>query len=158
MTENTQKAEAPTPIQDWENREVKGEGMACKSVYDDHVAKVAELRERQEAYEASLPKDPLEALAEINRTLKDTRELSEPQYAARAALEIIHQLATHDALDDSDQMKDAIYWLAGQGLDGLKIIDDGARRATNIAQKFHPMHTASPDAHGLSRIVAKFFT
>ena len=80
---------------------------------------------------ASLPKDPLEALAEINRTIKDTREMSEPQYAARAALEIIHQLATHGALDDSDQMKDAIYWLAGQGLDGLKIIEDGTRRATN---------------------------
>lgn len=141
MTDNAQKTKSPTPIHDWENRQVKGEGMACKKVYDDHVAKVAELRERQEAYEASLPKDPLEALADINLTLKDTSDIGEPQYAARAALEIIHQLATHGALDDSDQMKDAIYWLASQGLDGLRIIEDGTRRATNIARQFHPLHT-----------------
>ena len=142
MTDNIQKTEASKPIQDWENREVKGEGMACKTVYDSHVAKVAELRQRQEAYEASLPKDPLEALAEINRTLKDTREMSEPQYAARAALEIIHQLATYGALDDSDQMNEAVYWLSCQGLDGLTLIEDSARKAMNIAHQFHPMHEA----------------
>ncbi len=140
MTENTQKTEAPTPIQDWENRQVKGEGMACKKVHDDHVAKVAELRQRQEAYEASLPKDPLEALAEVNRALKDMRETSEPQYAARAVLEIIHQLAIHGALDDSAHMEDAICWLTNQGLNGLKIIEDGTHRATDIARQFSPMH------------------
>ncbi|MBB06341.1 MAG: hypothetical protein CML03_12660 [Pseudooceanicola sp.] len=132
--------EEPRPIQDWENLQVKGDGMACKEVYDDHVARVAELRQRQEAYEASLPKEPLEALAEINHTLHDMRDASEPQYAARAALEIIHQLADHGALDDSDQMKDAIYWLSGQGLEALTLIEDGARKAVNIAHQFHPMH------------------
>ena len=129
------------PIQEWENDQVHGEAIACKKVYDVHLAKVTELRQRQEAYETSLPKDPIEAMAEINRTLKDTREFAEPQYAARAALEIIHQLATNGALEDSTQLKEAIYWLAGQGLDGLKIIEDGTSRARNIAQQFHPRHT-----------------
>lgn len=141
MTKETLEAETPKPIQDWENRQVNGAALAGKSVHDDRVAKVAELRKRQEAYQASLPKKPLEALEEIKRTLKDPRELSEPQYAVRAALEIIHQLATHDALDDSDQMKEAIYWLTGEGLHGLRLLEDGTRRATNIAHQFHPAHT-----------------
>lgn len=138
--ENSSKTEAPRPIQDWENDEVKGEGMACKKIHDRHVAKVAELRERQEAYEASLPKDPLEALEEISRTLMDMGDIDGPSYAPRAALEILHQLSTHGALDESEQMKHAIFWLVGRGLEGLGANEDAARRAKNIAHQFHPSH------------------
>lgn len=127
------------PIQEWENDQVHGEAIACKKVYDVHLAKVTELRQRQEAYETSLPKDPIEAMAEINRTLKDTREFAEPQYAARAALEIIHQLATHGALEDSTQLKEAIYWLAGQrqinGRTSLIAIAKTLSRSLNTSRK-----------------------
>ena len=133
-------SERLTPIQDWENRDVKGEALAAKELYDDHVAKVMKLRNRQEAYEASLPKEPLEALSEIRRTLADIDDLSSSEYAPRAALEIIHQLVTHGALDDSDQMREAVYWLVGQGLDGIGVIEGTTRRARNIARQFGPMH------------------
>lgn len=140
MTKNTQKIEAPRPVADWENRAVNGAARACKRIHESEVAKVAELRQRQEEYEASLPKEPLDALSEINRCLHDTRDISAPEYAVRAALEIIHQLATHDALDESAEMKYAIHWLSGQAIQALTSIEGGTRRARNIAHQFHSMH------------------
>ena len=128
------------PIQDWENRHVKGDALACKRVFEAHLAEVAELRQRQEQYEESLPKKPRKALAEIHRTLLDQRDISEPGYAPRAALELIYQLVAHNALDDSDQMRDAVYWLAIQGLDGLKKIETATARAQHIARQVHPMY------------------
>ena len=56
-------------VQDWENRQVKGAAMACKKVYEDEQEKINELRARQEAYEKSLPTDPVEGLELISRTL-----------------------------------------------------------------------------------------
>ncbi|WP_138058676.1 hypothetical protein [Sulfitobacter geojensis] len=128
------------PIQDWENREVDGKGLACKRVYDKHVAEVAELRQRQEAYEASLPKEPLEALSEINHAMKDPREIESPQYAARAALTILQELSMKGGLDNSDQINEAVYWLSCRGLEGLALIEEGTRKAMAIAHQFHPMH------------------
>ncbi len=140
MTANTQKTEAPRPIQDWENREVKDQALIGKDLLEARIARTTELRQRQEAYDASLPKDPIEALDEINMKLKELYDLSRPEYATRAALEIIHQLATHHALDDSEALSDALFWLTNEALDGLKIIEDKTRRAANIASQFHPSH------------------
>ncbi|MEM9212634.1 MAG: hypothetical protein AAGA63_14220, partial [Pseudomonadota bacterium] len=70
-TETTPKTAAPMPVDDSENREVRGDGLVCKKNFDRHVATVARLRKRQQAYEESLPKDPVEALEEIRRALKD---------------------------------------------------------------------------------------
>lgn len=136
-TENTPNTAAPMPVDGEENREVDGHGLVCKKNFDRHVATVARLRKRQQAYEESLPKDPVEALEEIRRALKDGSAMSEPEYAARAALEIIRQLALHEALDGSDQMCDALAWLADQGLDALKALEDGTSRAHDIARRFH---------------------
>lgn len=137
MTENTQKTAAPRPVDAEENREVDGHGLVCKKNFERHVATVAKLRARQEAYEESLPKDPVEALEEIRRALKDGSAMSEPEYAARAALEIIHQLTLHKALDGSDQMCDALAWLTDKGLDALKALEDGTSRAHDISRRFH---------------------
>lgn len=142
MTKDISENNAPHPVQSWENRQVKGEALSSKCVHEQHVAKVAELRSRQEAYEASLPKEPGEALSEISRVLTGLDDSSEPQYAARAALEIIHQLTSFNALDDSEEMNDAIRWLSIQGLDGLKAIETASKRASDIAHQFHPRRTA----------------
>ncbi|MEM7720743.1 MAG: hypothetical protein AAF376_00065 [Pseudomonadota bacterium] len=130
----------PKRVEDWENREVKGEALAHKRVLETRAEKAARLRQRQEAYYASLPKEPLEALADIHRSLMDMRELAEPQYGPRAALEIMYQLATHNAFDESHQLKEALYWLAIQGLDGLKLVEDAQQRASDIAAQFHPAY------------------
>lgn len=140
MTENTQKAEAPRPIQDWENRRVKGEALFYKEGYNNHLERVSKLRERQEAYEASLPTDPIEAMSQINSRLSDIGDISGPEYAVRAALEIIHQLTTDRTLDDSDELKDAIFWLTRQGLNGLASIEESTQHVRAIARQFHPLN------------------
>ncbi len=140
MTENTQKKQSPTPIQDWENRDVDGKVKVYKKAYDAHVAKVAELRERQMTYEASLPKDPTEALIEIHRIGKDMRDFAEPEYAVRASLEILMQLASNGGLQDIEYLKDTVYWLLSQALDGLSLIEDSTDRVHDIARQFHPAH------------------
>lgn len=128
------------PIEDWENRAVKGHALMAASLFADHMAKVAELRGQQEAYEASLPKEPLDALADINRTIKDVTDLDSPEYAARAALEIVNQLATYAALDNSDNLKDALFWLSDRGLKGMDGIEAAAARVRQTAYQFSPFH------------------
>lgn len=140
MTQNNQPAESPRPVEDWENRLVNGEGLSCKPVHDGHAARVARLRERQEAYEANLPKEPIEALNQITRTLNDCRETVSPHYAARAAIVIVRELALKGGLDDSDQINSAVLWLTSQGMDALDLIEDEVRRTRDIAQQFHPGH------------------
>ena len=70
----------------------------------------------------------------------DMEDHCDSQYAVRASLEIIHQLVAHDAIDDSPQLKDALYWLAGKGLSGVDAIESGTRRVRDIAARFHPAH------------------
>lgn len=104
------------------------------------MEQVEKLRAKQEAYVASLPKEPVEALSEINRALKDPRENDSPQSAARSALTIIQELSTSGALDGGHQINEAIYWLTVQGLDGLKVTERGTLRAMSIAGQFEPRY------------------
>lgn len=130
----------PERVASWENRAVKGEALCVKTIHDDHASKVADLRKRQEAYEAGLPKDPVEALREVQKTLLDMSDLSEPEYAPRAVLEIIYQLTIHGALDGSAEIKDALYWLTSQGLEGLQAVENATERARDIAAQFSEHH------------------
>lgn len=130
----------PQPIQEWENENVKGEALSRKRFHEEHLAEVNELRQRQEAYIASLPKNPSEALTEIHSTLLDPREIGEQHYAPRAALEIIHQLALKNGLEDDEGIRDAIYWLTSQALNGLNAIDAATQQAQEIAGQFHPRY------------------
>lgn len=128
------------PVTDWENRESKGAALVCKYGHDATQKKTAELRQRQEAYERSLPKDAIEAMGEISRNLADTGDYCTPEYAPRAALAIIKELSVNGGLDDSDEMNGAVYWLTTQALDALDGIEGNTIRARHIARQFHPMH------------------
>lgn len=139
---NAQETSTPRPIANWENDQVNGFAVTCKSVFDDHKEKVEALRERQEAYEKSLPSDPVEALDEITSILNKLDGITEPHYAARASLTIIKELSMNGGLDDSTQMSEAIYWLTNQGMEGLALMEDGVRRSNDISRRFHRMHKA----------------
>lgn len=95
-----------------------------------------ELRQRQEACGASLPKEPQEALLEIERTIKYGEETDSTEYAARAALTIISEMTMRRGLDDSNEMNDAIYWLTRRGLEGLELIENSAIKVEEIARQF----------------------
>ncbi len=139
---NTNTTQAPRPVQDWENEDVQREALAGKRVYDAHLAEVTKLRQRQEAYEASLPKDAVEAMDDIRESLKDLRDIDTPQYAPRAALTIVQELVLNGDLDGRGDIRNAVYWLSARGLDGLDLIESGSRRALDIASQFHPAHRA----------------
>lgn len=93
-----------------------------------------------QAYERSLPDDPIAALSEINRALVETRDAGSPHYAPHAAIEIIRELSIKGSLDGSQQMSDAVFWLTTQALDGLTSIDSSILKSRDIAHKFHPTH------------------
>ncbi|WP_306111573.1 MULTISPECIES: hypothetical protein [unclassified Roseovarius] len=128
------------PVKDWENKEVKGDALAHKRIFEQHKNEVAELRQRQEQYEKDLPKEPKEALRDIHRTLMDTRDIAEPYYAPRAALELISLIASSSTLSDGDDARHALYWLANQGLNGLDLIDAATARSRHIAYQFEERH------------------
>jgi len=128
----------PRPVTDYENDQVRGAATLPRSIFYAEQARLDQLRQRQEAYTASLPKDPVTALADVYSTLPELGEYAEPHYAARAALDIIHQLATHGALDDSLEIKQSVYWLTTQGLNAMRKIESANKRAKDIARQFHP--------------------
>ena len=70
----------------------------------------------------------------------ELRDITEPQYAVRAALTIIQELSMKGGLDENEQMNEAVFWLTSQGLEGLCAIEKSTRRAKAIARQFHPMH------------------
>ena len=59
----------PSPVTDWENRSVNGDAKAAPGVLASHVAKVKELRAKDEAWWASLPAEPRDAIKAIKDTL-----------------------------------------------------------------------------------------
>lgn len=127
-------------VEDWENRDVDGAAFAAKCIYEGNKSRSEKLRAQQEAYERSLPSDPEEALGEINKALKETRDVDGEHYAPRAALEIIRELSMKGSLDDSQEIADAVFWLTTQALEGLTSIEGGIRKSRDIAHRFHPMH------------------
>ena len=136
--ERAKVIEDARPIQDWENRQVDGKGRACKRVYDDHVAKVSELRQRQEAYEASLPKDRQAALEAISKlSIRDLRDVYENDCAARLAFVIIYELA--DKIEEDVDITDALKWLSRLGRDAVDRLDADMQKVHNIAHQFHDM-------------------
>lgn len=129
----------PNRVSDWENHEVKGQGLACKMVYEDNLERVAALRSRQEAYELSLPKDPKEALLAISKANSGQMDFTEEgNYAAIAALEIVNELARSRAIKDISP--DVIFWLTERGLEAMKRIEEISRYSYEVAHQFHELH------------------
>lgn len=129
-----EKNGTPLRVTDWENDASQGMALASKTISDDHIENVTRLRDRQAAYLASLQMEPGDVSSAVLKSLLCPADVGEPHYAARAALEIIHQLTTHSALDDSPQMKDALYWLSIQGLDAMASIENSIQVSIDILQ------------------------
>ncbi|MFD1341447.1 hypothetical protein [Litorisediminicola beolgyonensis] len=134
------KAEAPRPVSEWENNNVSGQACTCKRVHEKHVEEVKALRQRQEAYEASLPKEPLEALRAISAKMVVFEDQDDSSEAIRAALTLINELATHRIDLDYPDMHQALYWLTSEALTGFKEIERSNREAYKIARQFSPSH------------------
>ena len=124
------------PVTDQDNRAVKGNALLHKTVYQDRLAQTAELRARQEEYERSLPKDPVEALREIYRFFDDWSDFDGPQSAVKSSLLIVNELASADPMHVNEDIKQAVDWLSWQGIDGLKEIEAQQQRVSEIARQF----------------------
>lgn len=53
---------------------------------------------------------------------------------------IINDLALRRALDDGQDMNDAIFWLTYQAIQGLRLLEAGIERTHDIAGQFHDTH------------------
>ena len=130
----TNCSNTPRPVQDWENKDVKGMALCCDSLFDEYLEKVTKLREQQAAYEDSLPTKVDDAFRGINKALPCLDGIGEQDYGLRAALRIYNMLFSKgEPLDDTDI--DALYWLNCQTEDALYRIERGNTRARDIALK-----------------------
>lgn len=119
------------------NDELRGDVFHYKEGYDARNAKVMEHRQRQEAYFANLPKEPLEAIREINSVLRQSKENERLADAPSNALYIIQTLAMTDGIDESQQTAEAFYWLAEIARSGLMELEEGFRAALDISAQFN---------------------
>ncbi|MEM9049964.1 MAG: hypothetical protein AAGC92_14735 [Pseudomonadota bacterium] len=132
MTDRT-SSEKIQRVSDEENSAVHGMALAHKALADGYMKEIHALRARQEAYEDSLPKEPGEAWRAIALKLLDLEDFGAPQFAARAALEIIYALAACRRLEDNERLSRSVAWLAEQGLTGLEKIEQSCDEARTIA-------------------------
>ena len=140
MTDMTPDATELRPVSDYQNELVNGDALVGKRLFDRHVAEVKMLRERQEAYEQSLPTDPAEAMSAICGAINGLTDEGGKGYAARAALTILQELTMKGCLDDGNEVRYALMWLANEGLKGLSAIEASTSLVQDIARGFHPMH------------------
>lgn len=128
------------PVTEYENDSVQGAALAAKKIFDEEQEKVAKLRKQHQDYKESLPKDPIQALKEISRTLPHMNESLSDQYALKAALILVNELALRRDLDNCQDLNDAIFWLTSQGINALRMLEESNARAHDIAGQFHDTH------------------
>lgn len=59
------------PVGDWENAKAKGMALCGEETWQEHVEMVNALRARQEAYRASLPTEPAEAIRAARKLIQN---------------------------------------------------------------------------------------
>ncbi|HBZ45307.1 MAG TPA: hypothetical protein DEO85_14920 [Maritimibacter sp.] len=135
------KTKTPQRVSERENRKVGGEALVHKTVRESRETRVEELRAREAAFWDSLPNDPTEALSAVSKKLPAMEDYESPAYAVRVALVLTHELAGSRFFDGgSEDLNDAMYWLACRALDGLDQTEADVDRARAIASKLTPTH------------------
>lgn len=139
--ERASENDVAQPVESEENHEVDGNVFITHRPFEAKQAKIAKLRKQQEAYENSLPKDPVEAINEIRGLAPDVFDFTEPGYSSHAALYLIKELALRGAFEDGDKdLGEALWWLSDIALDDWKALAERVRRIDDISKQFHPMH------------------
>ena len=109
---------APTPVADWENRSVGGLAKLGEGLYENRLAKVAELRAREAAYRETLPASPEEKCDAvrkiwINDDFHSRGYLREAQAIAQALDSMVE---TCDP-ENTPEERDAMRWLTDRLID-----------------------------------------
>lgn len=91
--------------------------------------------------EESLPSTPSEALTEIKSLSLEFSNVFEKASGARLAFVVLEQIA--DRVEEDVEMEDALKWLAVQGRDSIKEIEENMNRIRDIANKCG--HRTEPD-------------
>ncbi len=129
------------PVQDWENRAVNGMAHSVKRIFEEDIESAKKLRERQEAYEKSLPKDPVEALRAIVNTLDSMEDLDSRYYPIKASIELLYELACKEGVFQDTEVRHSVYWLLCKAKDALCVLEAEHTKARAIARQFCPHHT-----------------
>lgn len=101
------------PVSLWENEQVEGYALCAEFILNDNRAKVDALRQRQAAFEATLPTDP-EAIVDAALRLMHPNgatypgKFEEALHMAKALRPMIRDLDTANPGPD----RDALLWFA----------------------------------------------
>lgn len=102
----------PRPVTDWENEEVHGKALSCRKLFEMDLAKVQALREREAAWQASLPKEAEEACkAALKEICSQDNDWGEPFKEAVYLSFALRPMIMHLRLDDHGPDRDALLWI-----------------------------------------------
>ncbi|AZQ69488.1 hypothetical protein EF888_21450 [Silicimonas algicola] len=126
----------PSPVTDWENRSVKGDALAAPAVFAGHAEKVKELRARNEAWWASLPTEPTDALKAIKDTLHPDYDEYPAGFETLLHLSELMTLATaaYDA-DKGSRTHDALRWASEHLASSARQTAAELRKMSDVASK-----------------------
>ena len=101
------------PVAYWENNEVKGHALCAENVFLKHIERAQTLRDRQEAYHASLPTDRSAAISQALKIMHHEgteypEGTEEALYLSYAMLAILKE----GDLDQDGFPRDAALYLA----------------------------------------------
>lgn len=125
------------PVTDHENREARGLARCAASIFESEQAKVAELRARQAAYEASLPREPADRIKAARRLLAPGHDsypkgFEEARCLAHAIAAMVRR-AEDDAPCPTEHA--AAMWIAERLTDRLEALADDLDRVGDILRE-----------------------
>jgi hypothetical protein len=120
MPTDTKEAK-PSPVPSWRNRQLDGNALCLRSIWEDRKVEVEQARAQQALYEESIPQDPQEAIRQALETLhSDGDEHVKGLDFALHALVAVNRMARYDLDDVNRDIRDAMEFLTREAFERLE--------------------------------------
>lgn len=126
-------SDTPTPVSNEENEAAKRHALCARHIWDDHIAYVENLRQRESDYRATLPSSPDAASLQAIRLLSPDGDEMPPCLERAGNMAVLLEIALQSNSDaDLAHGREALSWAAEQLTADLSEMRDLLSRALDV--------------------------
>ena len=121
------------PVSSWENERVHGAALCAESLFEEHIERAKELRERQAKYEATLPTEPHDIISSAKGVLHPYGEsypegIEEAMHLSTA----LTVLVRHGDFDTHSPEREAASFMASRVENGIRTAVEQLDRVSDL--------------------------
>ncbi|MEQ8431702.1 MAG: hypothetical protein RIB69_14835, partial [Roseovarius sp.] len=126
------------PVSSWENERVHGAALCAESLFEEHIERAKELRERQAKYEATLPTEPHDIISSAKGVLHPYGEsypegIEEAMHLSTA----LTVLVRHGDFDTHSPEREAASFMASRVENGIRTAVEQLDRVSDLLERFY---------------------